>query len=477
MTYGKLRIRKYAVVLCLLTGLLAGCAPTGPGPAVELPGDLPERWAAKVTVSELPITAGLLSLIEEPSLHSLVEEALANNPDLKATALRLRAQQLRLSETRSRLLPRLNGEFAKGRGNQAVNAQTGERQTSDSHRLGLGISWEIDLWGRLAHEHRAARQMTLARELDYRQARDALAARVIQAWIEQLVSRRALAIEADRLAVLQHIETVLIDRYRDGIGSLDGYSTASSRTQIARADASAQQDAWRQAVRKLEVLAGRIPEGKLTLDGPLPAMALPPVDAPAVVLQQRPDIRSALARLAAARHRTQAAGKAMLPRLDLTGQLFRSGVRLADIGSASSSWGILGTLLQPLFEGGRLLNEAKAQQSEAEAALLDLHTVVLRALKEVEDALDRDRDLAAQAASLELAYSQSQKSSRYFFERYRQGLDNIQTLLIAQEQEMLVKLRLNRVRADRLSNRVDLALAVGIGPGEYRLAEDKERKP
>lgn len=67
---------------------------------------------------------------------------------------------------------------------------------------------------------------------------------------------------------------------------------------------------------------------------------------------------------------------------------------------------------------------------------------------------------------------ESEKSSRYFVQRYRQGLDNIQSLLIAREQEMTVKMRLNQAKADRLGNRVDLALAVGIGLEHKNLTEN-----
>jgi outer membrane protein TolC len=92
-----------------------------------------------------------------------------------------------------------------------------------------------------------------------------------------------------------------------------------------------------------------------------------------------------------------------------------------------------------------------------------LYSIVLRALKEVEDSLDLDRELAVQSAALESAVRESEISSGYFTERYRQGLDSIQNLLIAKEQEMSVKIRLSQVEFQRLSNRIDLALALGVG--------------
>jgi NodT family efflux transporter outer membrane factor (OMF) lipoprotein len=362
----------------------------------------------------------------------------------------------------------VNTEFSKGRGNQDADEQTGEKRTADSHRLSLGVSWEIDIWGRLVDEYASSKHALTASKEDYLSARDALAARVIQTWIEQVANRHAVSIESERVSVLAHIEGVLIDRYKDGMGSLDEYSAAKSRTQIARADLSIQQTAWRESIRRLEVLLGRPPQGARLTGKHLPSVAPPPIHAPVSIMRHRPDIRAAVARVESARRLSRAADKAMLPGVTLTGELFRSATHLGNIGSSTTYWGILGSVFQPLFEGGRLRGQAQARQSEADAALLELYSIVLRALKEVEDSLDLDRELAIQSAALESAVRESEISSRYFAERYRQGLDSIQNLLIAKEQEMSVKIRLNQVAFQQLSNRIDLALALGAGVNDAR---------
>jgi len=286
---------------------------------------------------------------------------------------------------------------------------------------------------------------------------------VIQTWIEQVAIRRALAIEEERIDVLQRIEAFLIDRYRNGIGNLDELSTAKSRKELARADLSEQKVAWHQSIRKLEVLLGRYPKGQLLSSENLPSVAQPPADIPVAALQNRPDIQAVLARAEAARNTASAAQKAILPELRLSGQLFKESVRIGNLGGVSTYWGLLGSVFQPLFEGGRIIDESRGRRSEAGAALMDLHTVVLQALKEVEDALDLERELASQAHALKIAVEESQKSSRYFVERYRQGLDTLQSLLIAKEQELFVRIRLNKVVAERLDNRIDMALALGAG--------------
>ncbi|WP_320042765.1 TolC family protein [uncultured Desulfobacter sp.] len=449
---------------------LQGCIATASRGAAALPDGIPETFGTSaessantsVTTSSrpetLPITSRLLDLIDSGELKALVDEALKNNPDIKALAFRLQSQRYLLSGPGSQSMPKVDAGFSSTRNNQEYNSDT-----RSIHKITANVSWEIDLWGRLADEYTAADQEVQAKEQDLLKARDALAARVIQAWIRQKAARRAKVIETERLAVLQQIEDILIHRYRDGIGSLDEYAAARTRTQVAKADLSAQQADLADFIRTLELLLGRYPQGQLTCGREWPALALPEPDTPAAVLLNRPDIRAALARVDAALAQASAKDKARLPGVTLSAELFRSGTTLSDIGSATTYWVFLGSVFQPLFQSGRLRDEARAGHLEADAAIQDLHAVVLQALSEVENALTLENQLAVQAKALGIAATESEKSSRYFADRYRQGLDNIQTLLIAKEQEISVKLRLNQALADQLSNRVNLAIAAGTG--------------
>ena len=152
-----------------------------------------------------------------------------------------------------------------------------------------------------------------------------------------------------------------------------------------------------------------------------------------------------------------------MPNISLSGRVFREASCLDDLGGALSYWSVLGSVFQPIFEGGRIIKESEARQVEAKAAVYDLHRVVLQALNEVEEALTLEHSLAAQALALESAQIESAKSSAYYEQRYKQGLDTLQSFLLAKEQEMAVRHQLIEVRARRMENRVNLALASGCG--------------
>lgn len=460
-------IHKIKLVLCL--GLiipvlwLSGCTATFPQAQTVLPVGTPETFGpyVQVNVNDLPMASRLLELIDSPQLHALVAEALDNNQDIKAAALRLESSRYLLAGSCSQRMPKLDAGFSSARSNQDYNYNTLQYQTRTTHKITANVSWEIDLWGRLADEYQAANQEVSAKVQDILKARDALAARVIQAWIRQKAARRAKAIETRRLSILQQIEDILSHRYQDGIGSLGEYATARTRTQVALADLSVQQADLDNCVRSLELLVGRYPQGQLSCDQEWPALVMPALVSPTAILLDRPDIRAGLSRVKAAQNQARALDKARLPGVTLSAELFRSRTRLSDIGGATTYWGLLGSVFQPLFQGGRLRGEARAGHLQTDAAIRDLQAIVLQAFFEIETALTREKELAAQAKALEIAAKESENSSRYFADRYRQGLDNIQTLLIEKEQEILVTLRLNQARADRLSNRVDLAIALG----------------
>lgn len=473
------RGRPFGLWAGLLWMLLAtGCMAQRPASSARLPRDLPADWAADVTSGGLPVTSGLIALLgRQPPLLSLVEEAMKNNPNLRATALRLQAAGYLLKVPRARRWPQLSAGGAAGRGNQEMVAASGAPVTADAYRLSLGVEWELDIWGRLADERAAAEQAVQAQAHEYRQIRDALAARVIQAWIEQVAIRRSMAIERERIAALQCLERVLAKRYQGGLGTPDALSEASARSEIARADLSVRREALQRAIRKLELLLGRYPRGGLISAGELPAVAQPSADIPAHVVLRRPDVRQALAQVESAASLSRAADKAFLPELRLSGQVFRQATQLSSLGGAASCWSLAGALFQPLFDGGRLAAMAGARRVEVEAALMELQEVVLRALKEVEDAFGLEHELAMQSRALAIAARQSARSRRYYEERYRQGLDPLQSLLLAREQEMAVRIRQNEVTAERLANRVDLALALGAAWNDEQTLFARERQP
>ncbi len=121
--------RNLAIILLSFTILFLLQACVTQTKRVNLPDNLPDSWAAEVQTDALPITDSLMDLIDDPRLEAFIKEAINNNHNLRATALRLKATGYLLTITRSRLWPTVNAGFSKGRDNQGVDPLTGKRLT------------------------------------------------------------------------------------------------------------------------------------------------------------------------------------------------------------------------------------------------------------------------------------------------------------------------------------------------------------
>ena len=450
------------LVIFLLIVFLAGCR-LHSRPEVNLPDTIPLKWQGKISPSDLPVTASLLDLFGHEPLRSLVMNALKNNPDLGATALRLKASRLRLAQTGADRLPSASLTGSRGRNNQASDLITGKPLERNHYGLGLNIAWEIDIWGRLSNLHSQQGARHRIKEIETTGAYDSLAARVIQAWIHVVSTQQSLALQKKRVSALEQIENTILGRYTQGLGTLDELAVARTRTTVGKADISALREKHARQIRLLELLTGRYPGSGIRGIGTLPDVSLPPVQPPLTHLKKRPDIQAALASVEADELAALAAHKARLPGIGITYDRSRSAVSSGAFGSSDILWNLVANMTLPLFQGGRLISEARAAELEAEASIKALTAAILKAVKEVEDYMGLENDFQTREAFLKTAFNQARKSTSYYRTRYKTGLETIQALLNAVEQEMNIHSRIIDLRSGRLANRVDLALALGAG--------------
>ncbi|MCG8459224.1 MAG: TolC family protein [Holophagales bacterium] len=442
---------------------LGGCASVARDTRAEAEKvifDLPSTWAAATDVG--PVTTRLLDLVDDDRLRELVVEALEANRDLRVAAHRLAASRRLLAETRAPRSPFVTGGYSAGRGNQGLD-ELGRPRAHTNHRVALDVSWEIDVWRRLADLHDANGALTQSQAADVAAARDALGARVMQAWVTAAALRQAIAIEEERVQILERLQETITRRYRRGIGSLDDLAAARSGTELARANVAGLEGELDETQRALEVLVGRTPRGELESAETLPVVARMGAGLPATAIARRHDVAAALWRLQAADASAAAAAKALLPSLRLTGELFEDAPALSGLSSVATLWNVIGSLTQPIFRRGLLKARADARRLELEAAWEAYRAVVLRAVGEVEDALGRERSLARQRDHLGTALRESVRNRDVFEGRYRAGLASILELLQAEDRRMDIHRQILALDGEISSNRITLALAVGAG--------------
>ncbi|WP_051221550.1 TolC family protein [Neptunomonas japonica] len=442
-------------LILLLTMLISACGSL-PQPRAELTKQLsiPAEWDSNIHINASEGSTKLLDLFDEPELKKLINEVLNNNLDLQQTALRLKQQRLLTRQTKADSRPDLNLNITSQRNK--------EEQINTAHSLALSLNWELDVWGRLADANNAAQSTTAAQTLDYQAARNSLAGRAIQSWIDISLRQKIVNTEQQWLTSLQNNEAVILERYKRGLGDLNDLATSRAATARIKANLIARQTNQRDAKRALNLLRGEAANATLPTLLKVPHISTPPALLPAQVLANRADLQSAYLQIQAADNLSHVAYKQLLPNFSFRTSISDSSPHLEDLLKGSPAWSLLSQLTAPLFNAGRLKAGVKISQLDAELSFLNYQKTLLIALNEVESTLNQELSLADQEQALRKAQQNSEASLNHYQTRYRDGVSDILNLLSAQQSTYEAQIQVLQIRQARLSNRISLGLALGL---------------
>lgn len=438
--------------------LLVGCISTSNWSEQE-PVELPSSFGQDKTHT-LEIKDSLLELFDQTNLQHVVETALKNNPDLLRTRARLDEIGFSLNRTKSSRLPTLAASTSL-RTAEAVAATT----STDTYTADLDASWEVDVWGKIRSSVKASKADYAAAEADYHNAQQSLVGQTMQAWFSLVAADKIEDLDERRVASFETTEKLVSRRFDLGEATLTELNLAQTDLQNARADLESSIDKKDKAARQLQTTMGSYPIDtyKNKLDWPELTATLA-AGIPSELLTARPDIAAAYQRILAADARVTVTQSQLFPSFRLTANGGRSGPELEDLAdSAFNSWSALASLAVTLFDGGARRSDIAAANKRTEQAYYNYQAVVLNALREVENAIGSEYYLAreemARTAALEAAKRSFSRSQR----DYETGLTNILSLLETQRRVFNTERQVINLKADRLNNRVSLALALGKG--------------
>jgi NodT family efflux transporter outer membrane factor (OMF) lipoprotein len=435
--------------------------------APELTEQVPDRFYSDTT-SAGSYDGGWLADFNDPRLEAVVAEAMQKNFSLRSAAANLQVSAAVAKQADRRLEPIVALSLPAGAGDQGTG-------TSASFGTSLDIVWEPDIWGEISSGQAAALADFQAARATFEGARLSLAGQVTKAWFLATQVWRQLEITRATRDNLQGVLDLTIERQRIG-------QTSEQDVRLTRADVASIEDAVRNlegayedAQRGLEVLLGRYPAAEIEI--PLEFIEMPgpvPVGLPSELLQRRPDVISADRRVAASFARVDSAQAAKLPSLTLTGSL---GTASDDLGGAldpaNAIWNVGANLLVPILDqGGRELG-VEITTAQQEAAVADYGATGLRAFSEVESTLTQENVLADREGFLERSVEDNREAYRLAEVQYNVGAIDQLSLLQIQTRVFSAESQLVSIQGARLTNRVDLHLALG-GSFESPPAEGQE---
>lgn len=439
--------------------LIAGCA----GPRIDVaPVETvapPTGWRTPV-IAQAPLDEQWWRGFGDPQLAAVVERSLARNPDIAVAVGRIREVRAQELNARAALLPSLQAAGGVSQ-SRSVNA-FGQPAEATGAQPQVQAAWEIDLFGRLGDERAAARAQTTASLA----ARDALRLSVASTAAAGYIT--VLALDA-RLRVARETLTARTDslrlirrRVEEGYSPKLELEQAEADYQAAARLVPAAQEAITRQENALSVLSGDLP-GPIARGASLQTLLTAPIPAslPSQLLARRPDVAQAEETLVAADRSLAAARKRFLPQLNLSaagGAAFSS--LLPD---PISIWSIGGSVLAPLFQGGRLRAGAEAAAGRRDQAAESYRRTALTAFREVDDAL---ATVVSADAQLRIGIAQRAalaESYRLARNRYREGYSPYLEELDAQRGLLSAELALVQTRSDALTARVTLYRALGGG--------------
>lgn len=438
---------------------LAGCALAPPPDHGELVAQamanakVPGHWSADAAPGE--VGDGWLASFHDPALEKLVAEAIAYNPDLKVAAARVEAAEASARAAGAALFPQVN---VAGRGGGKLSGDN-----SGLEAFGLFASWELDLWGRVRAGRAAATAQYESSVLDALYARESIAALVAKSWFLAREAAVQRAIASDMVASSESLAELSRDRLR--VGKADDLEVAQADASVlGYRDLVLQADLARaNALRAIEILAGRYPAAQIDPGRTLPPLPEPvPAGLPSQLLERRPDVVAAERRVAAAFYRTHEAKAARLPRISLTAGVSSVSSELFVLKERDNPvWSVGATLLAPIFTGGALEAQVDVRNAEQKAAVAEYGRIGARAFDEVEGALSASYNLDQRAQVLARAVEANQRALGFARVRYDVGSGDqrgVQQQLLALS---AARTSLARVQSERLIQRVNLYLALG----------------
>ncbi|MDR2174213.1 MAG: AdeC/AdeK/OprM family multidrug efflux complex outer membrane factor [Burkholderiales bacterium] len=413
---------------------------------------------------------GWREFFTDPNLQRLIETALANNRDLRVSALNIERAQAMYRIRRADLLPTIG--VGAGKTAQRVPGEmsaTGQSMVTHQYSATVGLSnYEFDFFGRVRSLNEQALELYFATEEAWRSARISLVSEVANAYLTWLADRQRLQVAQETLKSQQQSYDLIKKRYDLGVVSELNLRQAQTSVEMARVDA-ASYTAWvARDENALSLLLGTsalpewLAEDKMEDLGAV--IHLTAGEIPSAVLQQRPDVLAAEHQLKAANANIGAARAAFFPTISLTTSIGTASTSLSGLFDGGSGvWSFVPQMSLPIFDSGRNLANLEVSETDRAIALAQYEKAIQSAFREVSDALAQrgtiDEQMAAQKALTEATTA----TFRLATVRYEKGVDSYLNVLDAQRAMYSANLGLVGIQLAKQMNQVALYKSLGGG--------------
>lgn len=402
------------------------------------------------TLSTGKVDDGWLKTFNDPQLEAIVAEGLENNPSLAAAAANVNAVAGMVIIAEAKMKPSVSlGTPLTVEGSNSSDPLPGAG-------AGAVLSWEADIWGKLAAGRAAAELDAVATAANYEYGRQSLVASItktyyltIETWIQMNL--------ADSVVNMYELNQKLVnDKLEQGRASRQDLVLINADLASAQDAYQATQGGYNDAKRALELLLGRYPSAQIEVPEILASIPpYPSAGLPSELLERRPDVVAAERQVGAAFERVNEAKAARLPSLRLDASLG------GFLNPAAAVWSVGAGLLLPVTQGGALKANVEIQTFQQEAAVENYRDVALRAFGEVESSINNEMVYQKREEYVLAVRDNSVEAYELAMEQYRVGAIDLLSVLLLQQRAVNSQKALVNLQSNRLIQRVNTHLALG----------------
>lgn len=465
--------RVYASSICVAL-ILSGCVSFTesriPSSEAGVP-NVPEKFLNEELGDHdgaVPYTTEWWGIYNDPTLESLIRRLEAANPDLEAALARRDRSFAVLGITRTSLLPAIDGELSAGRRRDSLNNLLFPISTSeyDHYRIGVGASWELDLWGRVRATVMRDRLSAQASEFNFQDLRLSLQANLARQYFATRTAQVELEILEDTLRIRD--ENLKIQESRLLLGTGVEVDVARARVEFHNARA-AKESAIRNLGKMRHSMAVLIGIAPIDFDKEFPlhekaSFWVPRISVglPSSLLERRADLRAADRALQSAAAQLGIRHADFLPKITLNGTGGRASLSADNIFNPDSALFDIGPRVSfPIFRG-RIRKFALAQaQANWREASANYKSAFLTAILEVEDALLNLQSLTRESSAIKEAAKAANLAAVAARKRHDSGLASYFEFIDAERDRLRVRLAENILLGEQQATSVSLVQALG----------------
>jgi len=457
-------------ILCV--AMLVGCseAPVYKAPVIPVPAAYKGEtamWQPARPADNLP-RGDWWKDYQDSTLNDLVVRLDVANADLAVAMAHFDQATAYATQARAGYFPTLSAGSFVTRNKQSQTRALRSKTQPDvygDNAVGLGVNYEVDLWGRVRNQVEAGEAGAQAAAADLQSIHLSLRVELANDYLTLRMLDAQSKLMSDEVDAYGKALGLTQNRFQGGIDSALDVSRAKVQLETAKAkisDIAASRALYEHAVA---TLVGEPASGfsiaPVVVDIQMPAI---PVGVPATLLQRRPDIAAAERRLAEANARIGVAKSAYFPTVNLSAAAgYESTYQSGWLTAPNLFWLIGPNALLTIFDAGR--REAVVTQAEAVFREDGAHyrSTVLHAFQEVEDNLSLLAELTEESKALSEAVTDTQHTLDIAMNRYREGIASYLEVVTAQASAQQVQLDELSLRRRRLQASVNLIRALGGG--------------